>query len=476
MSQILSVIMVIVMAFSSMTGMMTGIEEAVSFDVKISIDAEAVLALSGAGGAEVPEETRQAIKVIGDVLDALTLRGVATKDTAELDLLAGGDVALSIGMKNEEKGITVASSLLSSDVIFVSAETLEQLKQQMAASGTSIGMDTGTMDAMQNLDNEQIRKDCDEVGAKLTEAIEAKKGETEAGEFTVDGLAFIARTPVNMTYAEFMELLLTCAKELSEKESLKPVLQMNTKDMGAEIDKALEELKNQPEEDYPEFELVIYTDADNCSYYVCNMAKQGKGEDAQAETTYFAYGEVEGLMRSHVSVEQAAQKMDITYAGTKEDAYDLQATIEDRSGNAEITASKDDAGKLDMVCVIKAQGGDIKLVIKSEPAEGERVSFSADVFYGGGEKPLASITGTAGKGGETVSVFEDEKLNVTTLETLMNPEDTTVSGQLQMKMMAGLLKSITVVTKNVPEDTAAWINDQIKQMMSPKTPTVPQGN
>ena len=75
------------------------------------------------------------------------------------------------------------------------------------------------------------------------------------------------------------------------------------------------------------------------------------------------------------------------------------------------------------------------------------------------------------KGGEFTSVFEGEDVNVIPFETLMDENDQTASAQLQMKMIAGLLKGITVVTKNVPEDTADWINTQIKQMMSTSTTT-----
>ena len=476
MNQIFSVILVIVMAFSSMAGVTAGIEGAVSFDAKISMDTEAVLNLAAASGTDVPEEAKQGYKVAGDILNALTLKGTATKDTAELALLAGEDVALSIGMKADEKGTTVASNLLSTDVIFVSAELIEQMKQQAAQSVSTSGVNTGALEAVQNVDREQISKDCAEVGEKLTQAIEARKGEAETGEFTVDGLTFTARTPVNMTYKEFVELLLTSVKELAEKESLKPLMQMNGQDIGAEIDKAIENLKNQPEEQQPVLDLAIYTDADNCAYYVCSMAKADAAENSASEKVYLAFGEVNSLSRAHVAYEQNGQTADITFAGTREGACDLQAAINDGNTKVDITASKDEAGKLSMVCVIKTAADDVKLVISSEPAEGERVSFSADVYYGGAEKPLLTITGSAGKGGEIVSVFEGETINVVPFEALADESNTTVSGQLQMKMMAGLLKCITVVTKNMPEDTAAWINGQIRQMMSPKTTTTtPKG-
>ncbi|WP_337236121.1 hypothetical protein, partial [Vibrio cholerae] len=73
----------------------------------------------------------------------------------------------------------------------------------------------------------------------------------ESGEFTVDGLAFTAKIPLNMTYGELMELILTCAKDLLGKESVKPLVEMFAKDSDpvAELDKALENLKNQPAEE-----------------------------------------------------------------------------------------------------------------------------------------------------------------------------------------------------------------------------------
>ena len=471
MSQIFAIILAIAVAFSSVGGMTAALEEPVSFDAKISVDAEALLAMSGATGAPATEETEQTMKVVGDILGAITLKGVATSDAAELDLLAGEDVALSIGVKTGESGTTVASSLLSSDVIFISPEVMEQYRQQMmsAVSAQSSGMDMNGMAALQTLDKEQIAKDAAEVGEKLIQAFEAKKGETETGEFTVDDMTFTAKTPVNMTYAELVELLLTSTKELTAKESLKPLFEMSGKDMGAEIDKALEELKNQPESDHPEMELAVYTNAENAAYYVCNMKKAPAAEGGEEEKIYFAFGEVDGLNRCSVNMDANGKKMNLVYNATKEGALEMNGTIEDNGTNAEITAKQDEAGNLDMVADIKAQGTDAKIVVKSETAEGDRKNFTLELYMGGAGQPMMTFTGSAGKGGEIVSAFEGEDLNVIPIEQLMDENDQTVASQLQMKLIAGLMKGIVVVSKNVPEETATWINTQIKQMMSPGT-------
>ena len=174
MNSILSIVMVIVMAFSSIGGVTAALKEPVSFDAKINVDADGILALAGTAATE---ETKQTITIVKDIVGALTLKGVADMDNAELDVLAGDDVMLSIGVKNaEDGGLIAASSLLGSQVISVSAETVQALQQQMQASMTEASAGMG---GLENLDKEQIAKDFAEIVEKAMKAFEEKKGETE---------------------------------------------------------------------------------------------------------------------------------------------------------------------------------------------------------------------------------------------------------------------------------------------------------
>ena len=83
MNSILSIVMVIVMAFSSIGGVTAALKEPVSFDAKINVDADGILALAGTAATE---ETKQTITIVKDIVGALTLKGVADKDNAELDV------------------------------------------------------------------------------------------------------------------------------------------------------------------------------------------------------------------------------------------------------------------------------------------------------------------------------------------------------------------------------------------------------
>ena len=498
MSSIVSILLAIALAFTSVGGLTANIEDTVSFDAKVTLDAEAIMALSGQNSLEQltaatgnkMEEQKEIVKVAGDIISSLTLRGVASKDAAEAAILAGDSVALSIGMKKDDSGVTAASSLLSNNVIFISAELIQQMQDEMQKQQEQLAEQAAAMaegqipavgsvesaassldpqaiaDILEKLDKEQIAKDIEEAGKKLTEGIEAKKGETETGEFTVDDMTFVSKTPINMTYPEFVEFLLTGAKELAAKESLKPLLDATGKDVGAEIDKAIEELKNQPESDYPEvFDLAIYTDADNCTYMVSDMSTAGK------EEMHIGYGDIEGQSKAKIIRNQGDDKMAITTVGNKDGVFDLTANIESKTSNGEIKAGMDEAGNLNMTCNIRDGEQEAKIVVSTEKAEGHRTNFVFALYFGNTEKPLMSFSGSFGKGGELVSVFEGEKITVTPIEKLMDSEskEATVFGT---PMIAGILKTVMVVTKNVPEETANWINTKIKEAMTPQTKTI----
>lgn len=485
MDQIFSIILAIAMLFSSMGGMTASLEEPVSFDAKITMDPATLLAMSDAGTeTAATEESEQIIKVIGDVLDAITLRGVATKEAAELQLLAGESVALSIGAKNEEAGVTVASSLLGNNVVFASAEQLAQMQQ----AGT--GVQPGASAAAMEVDKEQLAKDLAEAGKKLTQAIEAKKGETEAGEFTVDGMTFTGKTPVNMSYKEFAAVVLTAARELAAKESVKPLFAATGKDVDAELAKMIETVTNTPEEELPQLDLAIYTDADNCAYYATDIlkpaktedkaeggedgglfgdiVKQAKAADAADDKLHVGFGTVDGMKRIKATADSSSMKMDIVYAGTEENVFELKATIASQGMTVEIDETRNEAGALDATFVFAGTGMNGKLIVHTEPAEDGRTAFDMKLFLSNDGQPMLAITGSAGKGGEIVSTFEGEKIKVIPIETLTSTTDKSTGSTLQVQLIAGLLKAVTVVTKNVPEDTAAWINAQISQMMNPK--------
>ena len=479
MASMFSLILVIVMAFSSFGGVGAQMEGPVSFDAKVSVNAEALQAVVGGNDAAT-------LKVAEDILNALTLKGVADKEAVELDLFAGQDVLLSLGVKNAEEGSTFASSLLGNNVVFTSKELIEQMKEQMMASAAQSSASSpdmqALMEAVQNLDEEQMQKDCAELEEKLTKAFNEKKGETETGEFTVDEMTFTGKTPVNMNYTEIMELLLNSTKELLSKESFQPIIKAfgEQLDINAEIDKSLEKLQNMAEEEKPVTQIVLYTDADGCEYCTVDMVRTIAATEetpAKEEKVYVGFGTVDSLNRTHVTASADKMNMDIYAVKSEDGSADVKTVVTQEDVSAEATGTRDAAGNFNFEEKVSAKGVDVRIVMKTEGAGTDRTNFAMDIFYGDAEKALASITGSAGKGGEKVSVFEGEGVTVIPMEKLMDSSDTTASSQLQVALMGGIMKGITTLTKNLPEDTASWLTSQIGAMMNPGSGTsAPAGN
>ena len=67
--------------------------------------------------------------------------------------------------------------------------------------------------------------------------------------------------------------------------------------------------------------------------------------------------------------------------------------------------------------------------------------------------------------------FEGVEITNIPFEKLMDTNDTTTANQIQMVMMSSLMSAITTLSKNVPEDTAAWLTSQLAAMMNPGSST-----
>ena len=476
MTSVLSIVVALVMAFSSIGGAPVKTEGPVSFDAKISLNQEAVMALAG-DSATVPEETAKTVKVIGDILDAITVKGTGDKETGELALYAGDDLLLSFGVKSAEDGLRIASSLLGSSVIYISAETMQGMQQQMQTSAQGVNLQA-LIEAVNNLDREQLQKDWIEICGKMVNALEEKKGETENGDFTVDGLTFTAKTPVNITYTEFVTLGLNSLKEMLAKEYMQPVIQAlnNDQDLAASIDETIKELSSKPEDEKPELQCAVYSDEKGNAYNVYDFTQAVKTaatetDAAEVDSLHVGNGTVDGLNKGNISFVTKKAGADMTFTSTEDGAMDILAKVNDGKDNAEITVTRDAAGKAEIRCKILSAGSPAEAVVvgKLEPTENDRMQYSTEVFYGDDEKALLTISGTAGKGGEAISTYDGKDITAIPVEKFSDTEDKSATTQLYISVMANFLKIRSTLVKNLPEDTAAWVNEQFSQMLSPGT-------
>ncbi len=485
MSQFITIIMVIMMVFSSVAGLNAGKEEPSSFEAKISVDGAQVSALTAkaempAAAAAEAEETEAAAEetpdmptIITDLFSVLSIKGYADKEKAEFGVFANDNALLTLGVRNTEAGATLASSALGSNVVSVSRMMLEMLQKQMMSSMTqgASGVDIESLTGkLQEIDQEQITKDFLEVMGTVGTAIAEKTGEAETGEFTVDGFTFAVKTPVNITYEELMELVLTNAKDLLGRESMKPVIEATTSaspnsDPIAAIDKALENLKAMPEEEKYDLTMASYAGEDGVvAYYAADVSREASEDGSvKAVKTHAGIGTLEGETRVIVTAEDGTA-IDATIFSAEDGTTRVQASV--HTGEADFTL--DAAFTADAADVTVNVGtGDMPVKVHLTTArDGDRSNILAEAFLNGAEAPAAILTISAGKGGEPLCVYEGEGIEEIAFESLMNTEDTTASTKLTTTIMMGLMKAITTLKESLPETTGNWVFTQLSQMMT----------
>ena len=473
MNSILTIILAVIMAVSPVGGATVNLDEPVSFDVGINLDVEAIKTMVFDTGAEMEEETEQSLKAIGDILNAVTIEGTAAYDTVELSLMTGESKLLSAGVKYSDTGAVVASSLLGSQVFTVTEETIGKMQEEQidsAAESFSFADFRNLMDAMRNLDREKIKQECVDAGDKLASAIEGKKGETETGEFTVDGLTFTGKTPVNISYTEFMELLLNSFKELVKMDALKPIIEKSGVDTAIRIDEMIDNIRNQPENEQPKFELTIYTDANNNAYYAFDLSDREDAHPISGETAvHLGFGDVMSKKQIRVSLTQDGQKMEMTAFGVIDGKCNMKATITSKDSYGVILANVDGAGGMDMVCSITSKDTSAILTSSSAVRADGRTGFTTNLYIGNPEKALLTVSGSFGKGGMLTSVYEGEDITVTPIEDLINDETGKAMTPIKITLAANAMTSLVALTKNLPTDSAMWVTEQIRKMMVPST-------
>lgn len=451
--------------------MSASVEEPSVFAVNISADSESILAASGAPVSDA--DFKQTAKLIEDILNVVTLKGVSDKDSFELDLCTDDSVLLSLGTKATEEGVIFASSMLGNETLSISNEMLQMMQQQMVASMAQANTASGSMDLkavmeqLGTMDWNQVSKDATEAFAPLMTAFEEKTGDPETGEFTVDGMNFTVKVPVNLTYAEMTELLLTCSKDLFSRESMQPLVQMlsNGQDLIGDIEKSLEDLKNTPDGQGPELALATYASEDGSTYIAADaIQKAGEDSTAQAENMHIGFGQVAGQTRIQVAFNGLA--FDLAAMPAEDGSFSLMANLTGAGLEAKVNIQSLPDGTSDTTVDILAQGLPLRAHITTANESGV-ANVLADVFVLSMEKPMVSLNIRSGKGGEKASVYEGEDITVTSLDNLMTSEDQAAAELYQVKIATGYLSAITDLIKVLPEDSADLLSKMMQQMMAP---------
>ena len=210
MSQFFSILMVIVMALSSICGSLTnfGVKEPVSADVSFGLDDNFAGILSG-----TPAEGVAA--AIPAMLEKLSLHAALDPSAMQVELRADGNALLSVAMQKQEDGWALASGILPQMELTVKQETLDQLMAQIQSSAVG---GSSLSEILGKIDFQAILSVVLTSGLQLQAAFEEKFGAPETGSFIVDGEEYTQKSVSSLTLAEAGEMIRSALESILADE------------------------------------------------------------------------------------------------------------------------------------------------------------------------------------------------------------------------------------------------------------------
>jgi len=481
MNGILSIIVAVVMALSGMTATMT---DAVTAEVNLTANKEAILSLD-AGTAPADEAAANAadqtamIGLGADVLNGLGIRGTADNKALELVISKDGNTLINVGLQMDESGVTLASNLLGNQVLSLSGETMTKIMEEMAkATQTAEANDpmSSIMQTIQNIDFQKLSEEVTAITGKAMAEFQSKIGEPETGVFEMDGTAFNAKTPINITDQELALLGLNLAKEILAIETIQPVLQMipNGADLAAEIDKKIEEATNMTAEARFETDIALYTNEAGGSWFSFDASRQtiepktvahlGIGQPEAGHSEMILKVDVDGQVNIDLAFEKDEDSMGVllgTITTPGEDGFKAQIIVaEDETGiTSDVTVMSN--GNAIRSLMEESFGDEMKatLSIQKVGVDGSELTVEAD---------LLTLAVTVSAGGEIATVFSGDDLSVINVEDLLSEDSEKqqqASGTLMAGFMGGFMTAISTLISSVPAESGEMLTNMIGPML-----------
>ena len=213
MTQTFSILLVIVMALSSICGSLTnlGIQEPVSADVSFGLDDNFAGILSG-----TPAEGVAA--AIPALLEKLTLHAALDSSALQVEIRADGDALLSVALQQQKDGWALASGILPQTQLTVKQETLDQLMTQMQSSALPGG--SSLRDLLEKINFQAILPVIITAGLQLQTAFEEKFGAPETGSYFVDDVEYTQKSVSSLTLAEAKDMILSALESILADENV----------------------------------------------------------------------------------------------------------------------------------------------------------------------------------------------------------------------------------------------------------------
>lgn len=245
--------------------------------LKINLNADGITALTGGANETLAKQAAMIVELVNALGITMTSDG---KD-AELIISANDQPIAGLGVIKSEDKMLLVSELFPNYALAVDAKAMSGMMSGMmsgAEGGTTGGIPGGFTMPQISMTDEQAAALMAPL-TKLAGDLQAKIGEPEAAEETMYGATFTAKTPINLTTRELLEMVLPAVKEVVSQEGFVSIMEqlkaqgMNISFSAENIDTKIEELKNTKDEELPAMNAAIYSNEAGDSMFALKMTK-----------------------------------------------------------------------------------------------------------------------------------------------------------------------------------------------------------
>ena len=472
MNAIISMIAALVMVFNMAGGMMANLTEPLSTEVDFRLNQEGISTLIP---TTEDDSTTQIVKLVGDILNSTSFRAAVDQTTVEVALNTGDAPLISLGVRNDENGITAVSNLLEGKALNLSAETVKALQEQMA-SEDAMGQINNMINATASLDKEAALTAFFASMDQAVAGVKEKAGEAEKGEYMVDELSFISKAPVDMNDQEIITLLLNAMKGYVNQEQFAQLYSMmgENNNPAALLDQAIEKIQNRPEEEAYATTVALYSNEDGEEYVAADLVREA-GENNPRMEIHMGFGTEFANHRINMNLTQDDNFSFITMNLRNAESFDMAINVTAPDSMEMFVNMVKTPGRMaDGVMGVHMNGLFVRVLLDQAEYAGEgRNGYHGQILATHEDENVEDPTdyeiGTIdlswGKSAALTSVFSGEGIQQIALEPMMQGEGQEDQATLMGSAMSGVMKALSALIANLPEDSAAMVNGLLQGMM-----------
>ena len=264
-TNLVSIVLVLVMMLTGVCGSFgsAGVTEPVSVELDVGVDGDL--------SSLIPDQNKENVAVIQQILNAFSLRVAVDASAAQLETRINGKPVSSMSVKSGEEAWEAVSDLFPGYLLTIQNSTIDSLMEEMAGSASSYTSEIDTssvQEIMDKVDPEALANAVNTVSAELQGSFESRFGEAETGVFVVGDREYTAKSTCDITMKEAIELVIPAMKKLLSDESFAPILSLFGEDFSLEdLDEALEDIRDTDEADLPVLSVAKYSaeNGDTCT-------------------------------------------------------------------------------------------------------------------------------------------------------------------------------------------------------------------